>query len=211
MGELKSRRVLQGVNYAVSGAVLIAIVYGWITFGTTSGSYMIPVFFALPTLLALLLFFQKGHALYLSSLTHQKYNQESEALYKELMECQRHQRVLAKSATNICTTCLDKQEKTVPDAMLSDTGICSHCMAGGEVFDLELLQFYEYSGITDPQEIYIHLPRLRVTGLEYGPLFIDDVSFAKHRELTGLSLVDIAKKVDDYKSRTHENNANKAS
>lgn len=66
---------------------------------------------------------------------------------------------------NLCENCIEAANSTVLSFGVADTGRCGCCGAVGEVFDLELINFYLALGL--PQERVSHyLPRLRSSHCE---------------------------------------------
>lgn len=61
---------------------------------------------------------------------------------------------------NLCESCVKAANLVVPSFDTADTGRCGCCRVVGEVFDLELINFYFSLGLP-PELVYRHLPRIR--------------------------------------------------
>ena len=171
---------------------------------STLNSFLIPLFFVLPTVMCVVLFVRTQ---YLKSEAAKVAEKTSKAmsLKDEVVDTLKENlRTVSFPATNICACCLEKQGKKKPSDLLFDTGVCSYCFGRGEVVDPELIGFYAHHGINDPSEIWRNLPRLRYTGIMTCSRLLDDEAFNKHRQELTLSLVYIAKKVEKYKQRINE-------
>ena len=204
---MKSNWMLVLPSLFKSVAVAVACVslsFAWAHSASTLNSFLIPLFFVLPTVMCVVLFVRTQ---YLKSEAAKVAEKTSKAmsLKDEVVDTLKENlRTVSFPATNICACCLEKQGKKKPSDLLFDTGVCSYCFGRGEVVDPELIGFYAHHGINDPSEIWRNLPRLRYTGIMTCSRLLDDEAFNKHRQELTLSLVYIAKKVEKYKQRINE-------
>lgn len=204
---MKSNWMLVLPSLIKSAAVAVACVslsFAWAHSATELNSFIIPLFFVLPTVMCVVLFVRTQ---YLKSEAAKVAEENSKAmsLKDELVDTLKENlRTVSFPATNTCASCLETQGKKKPSDLLFDTGVCSYCFSHGEVADPELIGFYAHHGINDPSEIWRNLPRLRYTGIMTCSRFLDDEAFNKHRQELTLSLVYIAKKIEKYKQRVNE-------
>jgi|GEM_PF-3144413 len=194
--------VLPSLFKSVAVAVAcVSLSFAWAHSASTLNSFLIPLFFVLPTVMCVVLFVRTQYLKSEAAKVAEK-NRKAMSLKDEVVDTLKENlRTVSFPATNICACCLEKQGKKKPSDLLFDTGVCSYCFGRGEVVDPELIGFYAHHGINDPSEIWRNLPRLRYTGIMTCSRLLDDDAFNKHRQELTLSYVYITKKIEKYKDK----------
>ncbi|MCH2058533.1 MAG: hypothetical protein MK214_18375 [Thalassotalea sp.] len=194
--------VLPSLFKSVAVAVAcVSLSFAWAHSASTLNSFLIPLFFVLPTVMCVVLFVRTQYLKSEAAKVAEK-NRKAMSLKDEVVDTLKENlRTVSFPATNICACCLEKQGKKKPSDLLFDAGVCSYCFGRGEVVDPELIGFYAHHGINDPSEIWRNLPRLRYTGIMTCSRLLDDDAFNKHRQELTLSYVYITKKIEKYKDK----------
>lgn len=191
------------MNYFLCLGLLVMVLLSWTISTSHFKSYLLPLFVILPIFLCIILLGQKGRAVLLLKKTQQLYTDTANSLKFEIEDKKTREMTLAISGNNACATCLDNMHIPVPNLLLGDTGICGCCFETGDVYDLELIDFYAANGITDELEIWRNLPRLRCRGVPSTLLYEDNNSFLEHRRLATYTFSDIYREINRHK-RNHE-------